>query len=223
MTDKMTAEQALELLAKAAASDDDQCSDICWRAGVDHVGVFEDIVKEEIARLRRGLAIWEHTGMAVHQAYIGADGSSKVKALKAVKFLLLESAKTNAKTESRPTAAQKPADSFDDNYSVVGDGVAVMKPEAGRRILDAMKEARLHVDKAPAGPEFIAIPDSLRRLSNFEGHGQRVIDELRERVKALEDELADAASYTRHSDYDWDMGFIKEVDHLLTARLRGGD
>jgi hypothetical protein len=46
---------------------------------------------------------------------------------------------------------------------------------------------------------------------------------LRERVKVLEDALADAASYTRHSDYDWDMGFIKEVDHLLTARLRGGD
>lgn len=45
---------------------------------------------------------------------------------------------------------------------------------------------------------------------------------LREQVKVLEEALADAASYTRHSDYDWDMGFIKHVDRLLAARLRGG-
>jgi hypothetical protein len=53
-------------------------------------------------------------------------------------------------------------------------------------------EALITAATAPADPdfieipEFIEIPDSLRRLSNFEEHGQRVIDALRERVKELE-------------------------------------
>lgn len=48
------------------------------------------------------------------------------------------------------------------------------------------------------------------------------VEALKERVKVLEDALSDAASYTRHNDYDWDTGFIKEVDHLLTTRQREG-
>ena len=35
--------------------------------------------------------------------------------------------------------------------------------------------------------------------------------------------LKQAASYTRHNDYDWDVGFMRDVEAAIAAAQEGGD
>jgi hypothetical protein len=97
--------------------------------------------------------------------------------------------------EALLTTAPAPADAFDDSYSVIGDGVAVMKPEAGRRILDAMKEAHSTADQKPADNatdkrfDYSVLADAVRRRNN----NPTAVEEAKKRLADYDREFASAA------------------------------
>jgi hypothetical protein len=93
---------------------------------------------------------------------------------------------------------------------------------------------KYHMDARP----FWLLPHEADALARLTAERERLEAEnavarecyaqVREKAARLEAEVArlrellrDAASYTRHPDYDWDSGFTRDVDRALTSAGEG--